>query len=165
MHDERQAEEQRFVEEVGMVFEQTGLPRMAGRIFGWLLISDPTHQSNEQLAEALMASKGSISTMTRLLIQTGLIERFSLPGVRHDYFRLRPDAWRRMIRHGLEDEIKMFRELAEHGLELPTDQTHLTRHWLEEIRDVYNFLEQEFPNLLERWERKRKGDKLSVRGK
>ena len=156
MGNNTQSEEKHFVEDVGIVFEQTGLPRTAGRIFGWLLISDPPHQSTSELVEALMASRGSISTMTRLLIQIGLIERISLPGVRHDYFHLRPDAWQHMMRRGLEDEIKMFRQLAEHGLELLADKTPLTRKWLEEMRDVYSFLEQEFPLLLNRWEQERK---------
>ncbi|MFQ5996082.1 MAG: GbsR/MarR family transcriptional regulator [Dehalococcoidales bacterium] len=163
MENSEQAEEQRFVEEVGIVFEQTGLPRMAGRILGWLLISNPPHQSTDQLVEALMASKGSISTMTRLLIQIGLIERLSLPGVRHDYFRLRPDAWQHMIRRGLEDEIRMVRQLAERGLELLADKTPLTRKWLEEMRDVYTFLEREFPALLERWEEEHKRSKLPIK--
>jgi len=163
MNDQPQAEEKRFVEEFGIVSEQTGLPRMAGRILGWLLIADPPHQSTGQLAEALMASKGSISTTTRLLIQMSFIERFSLPGVRHDYFRLRPDAWQHMIRRGLQDEIKMVRQLAEHGLELLKDKTPLTRQWLEEMCDVYAFLELEFPALLQRWERERKRGKLPVR--
>ena len=156
MGNNTQAEEKHFVEDVGIAFEQTGLPRTAGRIFGWLLISDPPHQSMSELAEVLMASRGSISSMTRLLIQIGLIERISLLGVRHDYFHLQPDAWQHMIRHGLEDEIKMFRQLAEHGLELLADKTPLTQNWLEEMRDVYSFLEQEFPLLLERWEQERK---------
>ena len=163
MKNIRQAEEQQFVEEVGLVFEQTGLPRMAGRILGWLLISDPPHQSTDQLIEALMASRGSISTMTRHLIQIGLIERLSLPGVRRDYFRLRPDAWQHMIRRGLVDEIKMVRQLAEHGLALLADKTPLTRKWLAEMRDVYIFLEQEFPILLERWEETRQKNALLVK--
>jgi DNA-binding transcriptional regulator GbsR (MarR family) len=148
-------EERSFVEEVGIVFEQTGLPRMAGRIFGWLLISDPPYQSPAELAEALMASKGSISTTTRLLIQMGIIERFIIPGVRHDYFRLRQDALQRTIRHGVEDEIKMFRELAEQGLELMKDESYTRRQWLEEMCDRYAFLEQEFPALMERYEKQR----------
>ena len=157
MTDNRQAtEEKQFVEEVGIVFEQTGLPRMAGRILGCLLISDPPHQSTIELAKTLMASMGSISTMTRFLIQIGLIERLSLPGIRHDYFRLRPDAWQQMIRRGLEDEIKMIKQLAEHGLELLTDKNPVTRKCLEEMLDVYTFLRQEFPALLERWEQERK---------
>ena len=156
MDDKRQIEEKQFVEEVGIVFEQTGMPRMAGRILGWLLISNPPHQSMDELTSALMASKGSISTMTRLLIQIGLIERISLPGVRHDYFRLRPYAWRHMIRRGLEDEIKMFRQVVERGLELIGDKTPPTRKWLEEMHNVYTFLEREFPPLLERWEKEHK---------
>ena len=163
MPDNLQNEVKNFVEEVGIVFEQTGLPRMSGRIFGWLLISDPPYQSPAELAEALIASKGSISTTTRLLIQIGLIERFTLPGVRHDYFRIRPDAWHHTVRRGLEDEIKMFRQLAEHGLELLADKTPLTRKWLEEMHDIYAFLEQEFPALLERCEHKCRRGKSPVR--
>ena len=37
--------EKNFIEETGIVFEQTGLTRMSGRMFGWLLISDPPYQS------------------------------------------------------------------------------------------------------------------------
>jgi len=155
MEDSHQTKNKQFAEEVGIVFEQTGMPRMAGRILGWLLISDPSHQSTEQITKALIASKGSISTMTRLLIQIGLIERLSLPGVRHDYFRLRSDAWQHMIGRGLTEEIKMVRQLADRGLELLGDKTPVTKNWLEEMRDVYTFLEHEFPTLLERWEKER----------
>ena len=34
-------EEIHFIEDIGLYFEQMGLPRMAGRILGALLISDP----------------------------------------------------------------------------------------------------------------------------
>jgi DNA-binding transcriptional regulator GbsR (MarR family) len=145
--------ERNFIEEVGMVFEQTGLPRMTGRILGWLLISATPQQSSAELAEVLLASKGSISTATRLLIQLGLVERSVIPGVRHDYFRLRQDAMQKIVRHGLEDEIKMFRQLAEHGLELLGEETTIRRQWLEEMHDRYVFLEREFPSLMARWER------------
>ncbi|MFC1933635.1 hypothetical protein ACFLWC_01345 [Chloroflexota bacterium] len=81
----------------------------------------------------------------------------------NDYFRLRPDAWQNAIRHGLEDEIKMFRRLAEHGLELVADRTPLARKGLEEMRDIYTFLDRKFPTLLERWEREHKGGESQVR--
>ncbi len=155
MNDKQQIAETEFIEDFGIVLEQTGLPRMAGRILGWLLISDPPHQSSEQLVKGLTASKGSISSMTRFLIQVSLIERMSLPGVRRDYFRIRTDAWPNMIRRGLEDEIKMVRQLAERALELLVDKPPLTRQWLEEMCNVYGFLEREFPTLLERWAQQR----------
>ena len=162
MNDNRPAEEQNFVEEVGIVFEQTGLPRMSGRILGWLMISDPPHQTTGELAEVLMASKGSISTMTRLLIRIGLIERISLPGQRRDYFRIKPGASHQLLKDSLA-QATAFRQLAERGLELLKDKAFLTRQWLEEMHAMYAFFERELPTLLERWEQERKGSELQVR--
>ncbi|MFC1901983.1 GbsR/MarR family transcriptional regulator [Chloroflexota bacterium] len=149
LHDK----ERDFVEEVGIVFEKTGLPRMSGRVFGWLLISDPPYQSPAELTEVLQASKGSISTTTRLLIQLGLIERFIIPGVRHDHFCLHRDALPRIIKHGLEDEIKMLQQLSEHGLELLKGESSERRKWLEQMHERYTFLDREFPSLMERCEK------------
>ncbi len=162
MNDERQVEKKQFVEEVGILFEQSGLPRMAGRILGWLLISDPPHQTTSDLAEALLASKGSISTMSRLLIRIGLIERISLPGQRRDYFRIKPGAWHQMMKESLV-QTTAFRQLAERGLKLLEGKSHLNRRWLEEFRARYAFFEREFPALLERWEQESKEGKLQVR--
>ena len=149
-------EEKKFVEEVGIVFEQTGLPRMAGRIFGHLMICDPPYQSPSQLVDALIASRGSISTMTRLLSQLGVIERFCLPGERQTYFQISSNAWKHLTGHGLADEIRLFRQLADHGLEIMANKKHTSRKWLEEMRDIYAFLEKEFPVLWQRWEQEQK---------
>ena len=154
MNDLRQAEEQHFAEDVGIFFEREGMPRMAGRVLGWLMICHPPYQSPAELAEALLASKGSISTMTRLLIRVGLIERFVIPGERHDHFRIKPGAWGHMMEQGV-NQIKVARQLAERGLELTKGKNLLTRQWLEEMQDMYAFFEREFPVLVERWEQER----------
>lgn len=147
--------ERTLLEEVGIVFESTGLPRMAGRMFGWLLISDPPYQSPAELAGVLMASKGSISTTVRLLSQLGFIERYIIPGERHDHFRLRENALKRTVKRGIEDEIKMFRELADRGLELMKDEIPERLQWLEQMHDRYAFLEKAFPEMMERYDRKK----------
>jgi len=154
-------EERNFVEDVGVVFEKTGLPRMAGRMFGWLLISDPLYQSPAELADVLLASKGSISTTVRLLSQVGLIERYIIPGERHNHFRLSEDALRKTIEHGLEDEIKMFRQLAENGLKLMKDEPSVRKEWLEQMSDRYQFLGKAFTKLMERYDKRR--EKLQLR--
>lgn len=140
-----------FVEDVGLLFEAIGLPRMAGRIFGWLLISDPSVQSSQALAEVLQASKGSISSMTRLLIQIGLIERVSLPGERRDYFQIKPHAWTQISQQRLA-QITAFRKLAEQGLDLISTRSPSSQARLKEMRDFHAFWEQEIPLLNERWE-------------
>ena len=88
-----------------------------------------------------------------LLLQIGLIERFVIPGVRHDHFRLHPEALGRIIKHGLEDEIKMLKNLAEHGLEILKGESSMRRKWLEEMYDRYTFLDREFPALMERYKK------------
>jgi DNA-binding transcriptional regulator GbsR (MarR family) len=150
----REIEEKHFVEEAGLLFEMLGLPRMAGRIFGWLLISNPPHQSPGELADVLQASKGSISTMTRLLMQIGLIERISLPGQRRDYFRVKINAWSELTKQR-STQIQAFRQLAERGLELMHGEDPGLLERLEEMRDMHALWEQELPLMNERWEQRR----------
>ena len=148
------SDQESFVEQVGLLFEADGLPRMAGRIFGWLLISNPPHQSPGELAEVLHASKGSISTMTRLLVQIGLIERISLPGQRRDYFRMKSNIWSDLMKQRLA-QIRAFRELAEQGLRLLQGEPDHLRQRLQEMHDMHAFCEQELPLIFDRWEQQR----------
>lgn len=151
--EQQKAEERHFVEDVGLFFEQYGVPRMAGRVLGWLMISDPPHQSLGDLADVLMASKGSISTMTRLLVQVGLIERVSLPGLRRDYFCIKSDT-DELITQGLV-KISAMRQLSERGLKLLEGKDSRLRQRLETMHVMYTFFENQFPALLERWKQER----------
>lgn len=162
MSEELAGEEKQFVEEVGVVFDNTGLPRMAGRIFGWLLISDPSYQSPAEIARALKTSRGSISTMTRFLIQMDVIERIGISGDRNDYFQVKQDHWKEFLGHGFIDEIRMFRQLSEHGLEILADRERSNREFLMKIHGMYSFLEQEFPRLVESWEKNYKNGILQT---
>jgi DNA-binding transcriptional regulator GbsR (MarR family) len=151
-----------FVEEVGLMFEAVGLPRMAGRIFGWLLVANPPHQSMGDLVEVLQASKGSISTMTRLLIQISLIERISLPGQRRDYFQIKPHAWSQLTKQRMS-QVTAFRQLAERGLSLLADNPPQTRQRLQEMHDIHAFWEKELPLLDQRWQREQEQRRLTER--
>ena len=153
--ERRRMEERHFVEDVGLLFEEMGFPRMAGRILGWLLICDPPEQSAGQLAGALQASKGSLSTMTRLLLQMNLIERVAVPGERRDYFRLKPGAWISLVRQELYEFVAL-RQLTERGLELLQSDDSEVKQRLEDARDLFAYLEREYPVLIERWEQEHK---------
>ena len=153
-----------FIEEVGIAFEMVGLPRMAGRIFGWLLISNPPHQSTNQLVEVLQASKGSISTMTRLLIGLKMIDRMSLPGKRRDYFCIKPGAWSQMMKEQMAG-ITAFRKLADKGLSLLAEENSDLRLRLQEMQAFNAFWEREMPLLNQRWEQERSRQMASVEKK
>ena len=143
-----------FVEDIGLFYERTGLPRMAGRVIGWLLICEPPEQSMQQLGEAVGGSKGSMSTMTRVLIQMGLIERARLPGSRRDQFRIRPGMWTESMRDQLL-AVHDVERLLQRGLTLVADRPPASRERLEEARALYAWFGQELPKLLDRWEKTR----------
>jgi DNA-binding transcriptional regulator GbsR (MarR family) len=153
--DSSWSEKKHFIEDAGLLFERSGMPRMAGRIVGWLLICNPAHQSPQELAEILAASKASISTMARLLLQMGLIERIALPGHRRDYYRLKSGAFDNVMQQHLR-EVSDGLQLAERGLELVANQPPEMRQRLKEVRELYAFFDREYPVLLERWEKERK---------
>ncbi len=154
--EQRRFEEKHFVEDVGLYFEQANHPRMAGRIIGALLIADPPHLSMTELCEILGASKGSLSTMTHLLLQMGLIERVAVPGGRRDYFQLKPGAWTQLVRQEAY-EFTALRQLTERGLELMLDQDSEMKQRLEDAHGLFAYIEQEFPRLIEQWEQEHRG--------
>ena len=151
-----------YVEDFGLLFEGFGLPRMVGRVLGALLIADPPELSAEELAEALHASRGSISSATRSLIGMGLVQRRTKRGERRDYFWMKPGAWDELMRHELQS-LTRFRQMAERGLDIANADSPEARHNLEEMREFYAYWEKELPGVLERWEKSKKEEASWVR--
>jgi hypothetical protein len=141
-----QALVERFVEELGMLLElEAGAPRMVGRTLGWLLVCDPPEQSAAELAGTLEASKGSISTATRVLVRMGMIERVRRRGERFDRFRALPDAWDEFLWR--EDQFSGPRRILRIGLEALADEPPSRRDALEQLDAVYAWWERRIPRL------------------
>ncbi len=144
-------EKRQFVEDMGLRYEEFGLPPMAGRIIGWLLVSDSPSQTAAELAAVLGASPGSISTNTRILMQMGIVERIAMPERRGHFYQIRAGAWAELVRAKL-DHIQKVRRLAEQGLETFRTESDQVRERLRDLHDFYAFVERELPTLLESWE-------------
>lgn len=130
-----------FVEQMGGYFESNGLPRLAGRLLGWLLVCEPERQSSEDLADALGASSGGISTNARVLSQFGFIERLAVAGDRRSYFRLRPHAFAAGERHRLQTMADLQR-MADAGLDALRDAAPERTRRLHEMRDLLTYMEK-----------------------
>jgi hypothetical protein len=139
----------RFVEEIGLVFDSMHLPRMAGRVLGAILLGPADGPTAADLAATLDASKGSISNMTQLLIHYRFVERTVRAGDRRDRFVIKSGAWARMMLWRLE-LLQRLQELAGDGLDLLGPDGNPEP--LQEVRDMYAFLDRELPKLFERWQ-------------
>jgi len=156
----RQAEQKRLIEDFGILFEESGLPRMAGRILGWLFISNPPYQSAAELCKVVGGSKGSISSMTRLLMHAGLVERIGMPGSRVTYYRIKPGSLSELVKSRLAI-LSAIPALTERGLAIMKEEDKEIRRRLEEVRDFYVFIGREMPVLLDRWQEQRSKAHLS----
>jgi DNA-binding MarR family transcriptional regulator len=143
---------QKYVETVALHFEASGLPRIAGRILGHLLTCEPAAQTASDLEQALKASKGSISSMTRLLEQYALIERTARPGERQTRYQIREHAWTELMKSKLSG-LGSFRTLAEQGLRVLEHAPPKQRTRLETMQRLYSFFEAELPGLIQRLEK------------
>jgi DNA-binding transcriptional regulator GbsR (MarR family) len=151
---ERYYEKKHFIEDISLYFEQMGLPRMAGRVLGVLLITDPPQQSLNDLCEVLQTSKSALSTTTRLLTETGLIERVPSPKPREVAFEFKPGGWVTFMRMRLR-LMASLHEIAERGLELLRDEPPALRERLQEAHDMFSLIEEQLPVLLRRIEQDR----------
>lgn len=143
-----------LVEEIAVLFEAEGLPRMTGRVLGYMMVCDPPHQSSSDLADGLNASRGAISTATRALVAAGFIQRRKVPGERSLYFELLPETVDRLL-HSAVARIRVSRELMARGLEL-LDKGDADPSRLAAFHELYEFMESEFPKFIARWDDKRR---------
>jgi DNA-binding transcriptional ArsR family regulator len=128
---------------------------MVGRVFGWLLVCDPSEQSAAELAERLQASKSSISTATRVLLRLGLIERMRIRGERFDRFIALPQAWDEYLWR--EDQFSAPRRVLRLGMEALGDEPPARRARLRELDSIYAWWERRIPKLRDEYLAERAG--------
>jgi DNA-binding transcriptional regulator GbsR (MarR family) len=149
-----------FADKLGRFFEKYGLPRMAGRVMGYLVTCAPAEQTFDDIVAAVAASRSSVSVATQLLLRLELIERFGVPDDRRDRYRLRDEAWTSMLRQDIASALEL-KQLAESGLHAlkgaPRAQTARLRH----MREFYTFLGESLVPLLAAWERQLKSTRRS----
>jgi DNA-binding transcriptional regulator GbsR (MarR family) len=142
-----------FIERMGLALESDGLPRIAGRIFGLLLLSEDC-RSLDDLAGELRVSKGSVSTNARLLEQRGVLERNSRPSDRRDYYRIPPDLFSHTMAQRLARWQRFHEAIGEARTSLPI-RSRKVLHRLEEYEAAYAFMSEVIQQGLARWRDKR----------
>ncbi len=143
----------RFVERVGQMFSNVGMPHLAGRIMGFLLICDPQEQSSEDLQSALGIAASSFSAMTRLLESMYYVERVSVPGSRRRLVRVRRGSWMAVMKDRLRF-VEEFREIAEMGLHQCEPLSAGARARLEDVKASSIFVEERFSAAFAEWEKR-----------
>lgn len=145
-----------FVEKMGLLFEADGMPRIAGRIFGELLLAEEP-LCLDALAERLRMSKASASTNARLLERLGALERAAVPGDRRDFYRVAAEMPERMLAIRLERVEKLRTLVAEGVCAAPSPEI------CERLREIEAFHEAVLDTLGDMLEERRSADSERTR--
>lgn len=138
-----------FIERLGLLAEEQGIPRIGGRMIGYLLLHDE-QKSLDQIAEDLQVSKASISLNGRWLEKLGVVERVGSPGDRRDYYRIADQPWEQIYAVA-QQRLQRTHDLLELGLRLLGEEEVVGRRRIKEWQWFYAFMLDDFRTKLERW--------------
>lgn len=129
-----------WVEQVAVFLtSHYGIALITGRVLGWLMICDPPPQSARQIADAIGASRASLTTSLRFLTAAGFVRRHTHPGERVVRYRMDDDAWMTVLHRRLA-AIVSFRDIAQAGTEL-VGPTNPRSKRMQDARDTFDWLD------------------------
>jgi len=140
----------RAVERFAQMLESSGMPRMAARVFAYVLAEDSDRYTAAELADGLRVSPAAISGAVRYLVDTGLVFREREPGMRSELFRVYDeDVWSTIMRArlpmlesweaGLDEAVALVGAGGRGGRRLV------------ETREFFRFLHTELDAMMDRW--------------
>lgn len=139
----------RFVERLGLLLAEGGVPRMPARVFACLMASDEGRLTASELANALRVSPAAVSGAVRYLMQVGLIAKARDPGARRDHYTVSDNSWMEAFTNRdrlLENWMDAFSEGIEVlGIDSPAGRR------LDTSRRFFAFVQKEMAELIQRW--------------
>jgi len=140
------------IENIGINYEVAGLQPAAARILGLMYVADKPELTFDEITESLHISKSATSNGINLLLQTGQIEYITFSGDRKRYFRLKISNWREGFAKKIEG-LTSFNKLLRQVLEVRTKETPEYNACLLQLINFLDFINQELPGLLQKWEK------------
>jgi predicted transcriptional regulator len=140
-----------FIEHMAMTFGSLGFPRMAARVLFVIMCAEEEALTAAQIAERLDISPAAVSGAVRYLLQIQMLRREPVPGSRRDRYRLPGDAWYEVsaLKGAL---LKVFADVAGEGVDALGGPATGPGARVAQMRDYFEFVHDEMPSLLDRWE-------------
>jgi len=143
--------EKEFIEKCAIIYEKgQGFPRIAGKIFGYLLISKPPEQKISDIQKGIGASKASMSNMIRVLESAHMIEEVSILGERSAFYKVKPISEENAL-DGVVGNFLILKGLMEFGCKATQHQHAYCQKRVKEWLSFYTFLSEKLPIIFQEW--------------
>ncbi|WP_285869095.1 GbsR/MarR family transcriptional regulator [Rhizobium mayense] len=146
IHNKSNEGERRFIEDVARLLTPWGVPPVAARLYGYLLLC-PRPVTLDQITEDLEISKSSASVAARLLESYTLAHRHSEAGTKRALYAV-ADDYEAMI----QQQNRLLDALAGQlnaGARIAASETASVR--LEEMADFYRVMRGAMETAMRRW--------------
>lgn len=140
-----------FRERFAQILVESGMPRMAARVYAALLVTDSGRLSAAELAEQLGVGASAISGAVKYLMQVRLVERGREPGARHDFCRIHEHTWSHFISQSDPVLVRVQAGADEGTAILGLDSPAGRR--LDETQRFFAFIREEIKQSMEKWRR------------
>lgn len=157
--DRRSADEHddllRAVERFAQSLEAAGMPRMAARVFAFVLAADDDRYTAAELAARLRVSPAAISGAVRYLVDARLLFREREPGMRSELFRVYDDDVWRTIMLARVPMLEQWKTSLDGAIALIGEDRRGGRR-LVETREFFEFMHDELISMMDRWAERRR---------
>ena len=143
------------VEQVTAILTESGMPRMAARVFAYALAEDSDRYTAADFAEGLQISPAAVSGAVRYLTTTRLLFKERAPGSRADVFRVYDDDVWSAITAARLPMLWMWEQAVADAAELVGPETRGGRR-LRETEEFFRFTREETAGMIERWKQRRR---------
>ncbi|GAA4201800.1 MarR family transcriptional regulator [Actinocatenispora rupis] len=140
-----------FRERFAQIMVDSGMPRMAARVYAALMVTDSGQLSPAELSEWLGVGASAISGAVKYLTQVRLVERGREPGSRHDFLRIHEHTWSHLINQSDPVLVRIQAGAGEGATVLGLDSPAGQR--LDETRRFFAFLREEIKEAMAKWHR------------
>lgn len=145
----------RAVERIALTLGETGMPRMAARVFSFVLADDAERYSAAELARGLRVSPAAVSGAVRYLVDVRLLFKEREPGTRADLYRVYDDdVWGTIIKARIP-LLEHWESALDDAIEEVGPQRPGGRRLIE-TREFYAFMRKETEAMMDRWKEHRR---------
>ncbi len=142
-----------FVEGFALELNQSGMQRMAARVFAALLVAPENGYTAKEIGDALGVSAAAVSGATAYLTRMGLAVRRRVTGERVDRYNVLGTTWAEVMAAETKT-ITALATLLEEGMG-QVDTGSAAHERLATTRDFFTYMAVEMPKLVDRWHESR----------
>ncbi len=144
----------RAVERFAQSLEAAGMPRMAARVFAFVLADDADRYTAAELAQGLRVSPAAISGAVRYLVDARLLFKEREPGMRSELLRVFDDDVWRAIMLARVPMLRQWQASIDSAIALIGEDCRGGRRLIE-TREFFGFVHDEMIAMMDRWAERR----------